>query len=157
MKVLILSDTHRAKRSMDRIVQLIKDEIDLIIHAGDNFRDTVYLKDETGKAIIGVAGNCDFENVEREIEFECEGVKIFLTHGHSYGVKYGLNNLAREASKRGANIAIFGHTHCKEDRIVHGVQMINPGSLSLPRDERHGSYVVMNIEDGSYDFEYRFI
>ena len=157
MRILVVSDTHGSKSHMDRIIPLIKEEIDLILHAGDNFRDSIYLKEATGKSVIAVAGNCDFENVERNIDFECEGLNIFITHGNSYGVKYGLNDLVRESKKRNANIAIFGHTHCKEDKIISGVQVINPGSLSLPRDDRRGSYVILDIENGSFTYEYRFL
>lgn len=157
MRILVVSDTHGGKRQMEKIIPIIKDEVDLIIHAGDNFKDSIYLKDVTKKPVMAVAGNCDFENVERNIDFECEGVNIFLTHGNSFGVKYGLKDLVREAKKRNANIAIFGHTHCKEDKIISGVQVINPGSLSLPRDDRNGSYVMLDIENGSFTYEYRFI
>lgn len=157
MKILILSDSHGVKKYMDKIVPIIEKDIDLIIHAGDNFRDSIYLKERTEKPVIAVAGNCDFENVERDIDFEVEGVKMFLTHGHKYGVKYGLGNLADIAHEKSAKIAIFGHTHVKEDRMLMGVQMINPGSLSLPRDGIDRSYVIMDIEDGSFTYEYRFL
>ncbi|WP_456096144.1 metallophosphoesterase family protein, partial [Peptostreptococcus sp.] len=36
MKILILSDTHGDRRSMDKLVPFISQEIDLMIHAGDN-------------------------------------------------------------------------------------------------------------------------
>ncbi len=32
--------------------------------------------------------------------------------------------------------------------------MINPGSLSLPRDGIKGSYVVMDLENGKYTYSY---
>lgn len=157
MKILIVSDTHFGQKNMDKIVPFIKEEIDLIIHAGDNFRDSIYLKEKTGKAVMAVAGNCDYENVEEELEFEVDGLKFFLTHGHRYGVKYGLDTLASKARDIGADIAIFGHTHEKVDAIRGGVRLINPGSLSLPRDGIEKSFVVMDIDEGREEHRFLFL
>lgn len=157
MKVLIVSDTHGAKKNMDKLKELIINEIDLIIHAGDNFRDSIYLTETTGKSVISVVGNCDFENREDEIEFEVENVKFFLTHGHRYGVKYGLETIAEKCNSINAQIGIFGHTHVKENSYVSGVHLINTGSLSLPRDGMRGSYVIMEINSGKYNIDFRFI
>lgn len=157
MKLLILSDSHGSKVNMDKISTLIIEEIDLIIHAGDNFRDSIYLKNSTGKPVIAVSGNCDFDNVETEIEFEIEGIKFFLTHGHRYRVKQGSYFLAEKAKEKGANIAIYGHTHVKESTFELGVHILNPGSLSLPRDGIKGSYIIMDVNDADYHFEFRYL
>ena len=158
MKIAVISDSHRVKRYMDSAIKIIKEEkIELILHAGDNFRDSIYFKEKTGIPVIAVAGNCDFDNVETELDFECEGITIFLTHGHHYGVKYGFETIAEEAKERGAKITIFGHTHIKENQIIDGVEVINPGSLSMPRDGRDRSFIIMDIENGNYNYEYRFI
>ena len=77
-----------------------------------------------------------------------------LVHGHMHRVKYGLEVLAQDAHEKGADIVIFGHTHIKENKIIGGVEMINPGSLSLPRDGIKGSYVVMDLENGKYTYSY---
>ncbi len=154
MKVIILSDTHGSKKNMDNIIPTIKESIDLIIHAGDHFKDSVYLSEKSGKPVIAVAGNCDYENVEDEVEFEIENVRFFLTHGHRHRVKYDLGILAEYAKEKEADIAVFGHTHIKANEVVSGVQILNPGSLSQPRDGLDGSYVIMEIENCSYSFEY---
>ncbi|WP_101772379.1 metallophosphoesterase family protein [Peptostreptococcus faecalis] len=157
MKIIILSDTHGSKKNMDNLVPMIKSDIDLIIHAGDNFRDSVYLKNMTDVPVLAVVGNCDFENSEENIEFELEGIKFFLTHGHKYGVKYGLEKIAQEGSRRDVDIVIFGHTHEKEKSIMNGIQLINPGSLRIPRDGIEKSYVIMKLENGIYEYEFRFL
>nr|WP_314277554.1 metallophosphoesterase [uncultured Peptostreptococcus sp.] len=156
MKILILSDTHGNRHNMDKLIPLIIKEIDLIIHAGDNFRDSIYLKDKTSKPIIAVTGNCDFEIADDELVFELEGLNFMLVHGHRHRVKYNLDLLAKAAYEKGANIVIFGHTHIKEDKIVGGIEIINPGSLSLPRDDNRGSYVIMDIKNGKYTYSYHY-
>ncbi|WP_304206712.1 metallophosphoesterase family protein, partial [Peptostreptococcus russellii] len=61
MKIAVISDSHRVKRYMDSAIKIIKEEkIELILHAGDNFRDSIYCKEKTGIPVIAVAGNCDF-------------------------------------------------------------------------------------------------
>ena len=42
------------------------------------------------------------------------GVLFFYTHGHHYGVKRGSERLAQCAGDRGADVALFGHTHVRE-------------------------------------------
>lgn len=154
MRVIILSDTHGYKKTMDKIVPLIRDSIDLIVHAGDHFKDSVYISENSGKPVMSVVGNCDFDNVEDELVFDVEGVTFFLTHGHKHHVKYDFEFIADYAKSKGAQVAIFGHTHVKTNEIISGVQLINPGSLSMPRDGIDGSYVIMDINDGKYSFEY---
>lgn len=154
MKVLILSDSHNNKKNLDSIVPIIRDEIDLIIHAGDNFRDSVYLSKNTNKPVFSVVGNCDMENLEEELVFEVEGHMFFLTHGHKYGVKYGLDRIVSVGMENGADIVIFGHTHIKESKKISNMEVINPGSLSLPRDGYEKSYVIMDIDKNGYKYDY---
>ena len=110
MKVGVLSDTHRMQKYMNKAMQDLKD-CDLLIHAGDNFLDSKYLHKETNIPIIAVRGNCDFDNVEDELIFDIEGKNVFLCHGDSYRVKYGLDMLEKKAKEVRADIVIFGHTH----------------------------------------------
>ena len=45
MKLLILSDSHHSIDRLNKLLSIIEEEkIDIIIHAGDNFRDSVYLR-----------------------------------------------------------------------------------------------------------------
>ena len=57
-----------------------------------------------------------------------DGVLIFYTHGHMYGVKYDLDTLADAASARGAEVALFGHTHIPHAETRSKVFLFNPGS-----------------------------
>lgn len=152
MKVGVLSDTHRMQKYMDKAIQDLKD-CDLLIHAGDNFLDSKYLHKETNIPIIAVRGNCDFDNVEDELIFDIEGKNVFLCHGDSYGVKYGLDMLEKKAKEVGADIVIFGHTHVplniKKDNILY----INPGSLSSPRDLSRRGFIIININNNDIIIE----
>ena len=45
-----------------------------------------------------------------------------------YGVKYDLDTLADAAAARGAEVALFGHTHKPIALQKNGVFLFNPGS-----------------------------
>ncbi len=147
MRVLILSDTHR---SMGRVVKLMKDiqnDIDIIIHLGDNTEDAEFIRKHYGKPVYNVSGNCDSDiSVPEEDIVYLEGVKIFITHGHRYGVKYGVtDNVVYRALEVGADICLFGHTHMPHMENVSGVIVMNPGSISVPRGGSEPSYGIINL------------
>ena len=82
------------------------------------------------KNFYAVAGNCDSLPLPEELTLDIEGVRIFLTHGHSYGVKKDLLSLSLRARELGCGLAFFGHTHCGEVIEEDGVTLVNPGSLA---------------------------
>lgn len=95
-----------------------------------------------------VAGNNDFFcELPREDEFQIGKYKVLLTHGHYYYISMGTEML-REDARRGFDIAMFGHTHrpCLEQEA--GITVLNPGSMSYPRQEgRKPSYMVMELDE----------
>ena len=100
MKIGLISDTHGNTAAIDQAVELAG-EIDLWLHAGDMIHDAEYLDMAYDAKVVNVAGNCDWGNrsVPEEEIVEAEGHRIFLTHGHIYGVKgspYGMVQAAEE-------------------------------------------------------------
>ncbi len=152
MKIGVVSDTHRMNRFIDKAIPYLK-ECDLIIHAGDNFVDSKYIHNMTNVGIMAVRGNCDFENVEEELEFEVENKKFFICHGDRYGVKYGLYDLEKKAESIGANIVVFGHTHTPLIKENNNIIYINPGSTSLPRGVNYRSFAILEISDDNVSVE----
>ena len=78
-----------------------------------------------------------------------EGHRIFVTHGHYYGVAWDTRELVELAKEKNCEVAMYGHTHRPDVQIAGpgGVSVINPGSLQYPRQEgRKPSYVVMEID-----------
>lgn len=146
MKIGVISDTHGMNRFIDKVIPYLK-ECDLIIHAGDNFVDSKYIHKMTNVGMMAVRGNCDFENVEEELEFEIENKNIFVCHGDRYGVKYGLEQLQKKAKEVDADIVIFGHTHTPLIKEKDNIIYINPGSVSLPRGVDYRSFVIIDISD----------
>lgn len=144
MRVLIISDTHGIQKNLDRV--LAKERpYERVIHLGDIEGDEDYLKAAADCPVAAVRGNNDyFSDLPQEQMIEVAGKRIFLTHGHYYYVAAGVEHLIREAQGRGADIVIFGHTHRPLIRQEGNLYVLNPGSLSYPRQEgRKPSYIVM--------------
>ena len=107
-----------------------------------------------------VMGNNDFfSRLERELEIAIGPHRALLTHGHYYGVSMGCEGLAEEARSRGCDIAMYGHTHRPFLSEMGGVTVLNPGSLSYPRQEGHRpSYMVITVEDdGTLHYDQRYL
>ena len=76
-----------------------------------------------------VRGNNDFfSGLPGEEEFMIGGYHIFITHGHGYYVSMGEERLKQEARGRGADIAMYGHTHRPFYEKEKDLITLNPGS-----------------------------
>lgn len=146
MRVLIASDTHGIFDKLSNYI-LYHDDIDLIIHAGDGVEDMKTMGYESNIPYHVVCGNNDFTpGINFDEIIEIEGEKIFLTHGHQYDVNYGYNHLVEKAKQLGADMTIFGHTHVYYKDTHDGILLLNPGSVSLPRDNNPG-FMIMDIDE----------
>lgn len=146
MKVLIVSDTHRNNANYFKVLEM--HEPDMVIHCGDVEGSEYVINEAAGCPVHIVSGNNDFfSSLPREIEFNIGKYKCFATHGHYYHVSMGPEGLIEEALSRECDIVMYGHTHKPEVRRENGVIVVNPGSLSYPRQEgRRPSYIIMEID-----------
>ena len=70
-----------------------------------------------------------------------------VTHGHTYGVSIETAMLEEEARSRGVQVVMFGHTHRPFLEQKEGLTLLNPGSLSYPRQAgRKPSFLIMEID-----------
>lgn len=145
-RIIVISDTHRHMDYALRVLDNLS-EYDMIIHLGDYSADAARLERlYKNVTVVSVCGNNDFPSpsspAEREIEID--GVKLFLTHGHKYGVKFGYERIYLRALELGAQVVLFGHTHVpiceKEDRVL----MLNPGGYN----SNSRSVGIIEIDDG---------
>jgi len=146
VRIGVLSDTHRdlnlARTALEQM-----GEIDLLLHAGDHYNDALVLAEEFGLVTKAVIGNCDHSlSKPKEEILELEGYKILLTHGHRYGVKFGLQRLYFRGLEVGANIIVFGHTHMPVHVVEDNIHLLNPGSPTLPRDSSKPSYALIECK-----------
>ena len=157
-KILVVSDTHGHDSNFYDVLDL-EEPLDGIIHCGD-------LEGSEGKFALAancpvyfIAGNNDFfSSLNRELDFELMGHTCFLTHGHQYLVSMSLDNIRAEGIARGADMVFFGHTHRPVAKLVDGIYLFNPGSLSYPRQEgRRPSYLILNIDGDDISYEIKYL
>lgn len=159
MKILIVSDTHKAHIALEKALKT-EQPIDMLIHLGDVEGGADYIEAIADCPTHILAGNNDFFcDLPQEEEFIVEGNHIFITHGHYYYVAMGEGDLIKEAKGRGADIVMYGHTHKPSLHEAEGLTVLNPGSISYPRQaDRRASYIVMTIdENGKPYFELKYV
>ena len=159
MKILILSDAHGADRRIERAIGLHPDA-SLVLYLGDGSHGAcrVFSTLPPSVAAVAVRGNCDWPfsgGLNDEEILDLEGRRILLTHGHKYGVKGGLGGLIAAAKRRGADIALFGHTHEPYEEYLpeYGLWLFNPGALSSPA-RGEPSYGLLTLSSGGVLFSH---
>lgn len=147
MKILIISDTHGHHKNLKRLLAKVE-SVDALIHCGDVEEQEEYIEALVQCPTFIVAGNNDyFSSLDREMEFDIQGYHIFLSHGHNYGVSMGTAGILDEGRSRNADVVMFGHTHRPCLEHYPDITVLNPGSLSYPRQAgRMPSYMIMEID-----------
>lgn len=159
MKILIVSDTHGSIHNFDKVIEREKN-IDLFLHMGDVEHDEDYMEAVLDCPVHIVAGNNDFfSSLPGEKMIQIGKYKVFMTHGHGYYVSFDTRRLKEAALARGADIVMYGHTHRPDIDLEGEVIVVNPGSLSYPRQQgRKATYVIMEINDaGKAKFSLKYV
>lgn len=159
MKILIVSDTHRKNQNLKTVIAR-EGKIDRLIHLGDVEGSQNEILEMAGCPVDMVAGNNDFMgDLPKEKEIMLGRYKVLLTHGHYYYVSLDTKMLRKEAIARGFDVAMYGHTHRPRIEENHGIVILNPGSLSYPRQEgKNPSYIVMNLDgEGRAHYEIKYL
>ncbi|HIR53153.1 MAG TPA: metallophosphoesterase [Candidatus Onthovicinus excrementipullorum] len=143
MRILVLSDSHGFESGLFRAIAQQPSARD-VLFLGDGLRDIEYVRSHFPElSFTCVRGNNDFSATEpAERLVELGGKRIFLAHGHTYGVKGTDYHLLSAAKSNGADIAVYGHTHTPVTRYEEGIYLMNPGSV------REGSYGIIDITAG---------
>ena len=134
MYIVLISDTHGVFSPEFR---KFLEPVDQIWHAGD-FGGGMELAKEIAqfKPLLGVAGNCDNYDLRFDHPiyrfFECEGLKVLMTHVGGYPGKYD-PRARRLIDELRPDIFVCGHSHIlkvvrdqKRDMLV-----INPGAAGI--------------------------
>lgn len=158
MKILVVSDTHNKHENLEMAIEELHP--DRIFHLGDGEGCEDYVEAVAQCPVEIVRGNCDFaSDLPAEVVMRVGSHVVMLTHGHYYQVNYGTQVLCEAARDKGADVVFYGHTHVPEISQHEDVLVINPGSISYPRQEgRNASYVVLDVDkNGDFSFEIRFL
>lgn len=142
MRILIVSDSHGEEHLLKRIVE--REMADHVIHCGDFCTDQSQLP---SVSMTVVRGNCDWERVPEEQQWDGGGYRFLVVHGHRHHVNTSLLSLRYRAEEVGASIACFGHSHYPLCERSGDVLLINPGSITQPRGYPVPSYAVLEYVD----------
>ena len=164
MRLLIASDLHGSLFYCEKLLDAFKAEgADRLLFLGDILyhgprndlprdyepKTVLRLLNEQREVLLCVRGNCDTEVDQMVLEFPIladYGVLllgerlVYATHGH----KYTPQNLPLKAG----DIFLQGHTHVPMCREHNGILWLNPGSVSLPKENSHHQYMLW--EDGTF-------
>lgn len=165
MRLLIASDIHGSAYYCRQLLKAYKrEEADKLILLGDVLyhgprndlpkeyapKEVIAMLNPLRQEILCVRGNCDTEVDQMVLEFPIladygflyeKGHMIFLTHGHVFNEK-NLPMLNK------GDILLHGHTHVPTCNVHEDYVYLNPGSVSIPKENSAHSYMI--YEDGCF-------
>jgi len=109
-------------------------------------KEVIRLLNEYAKDILCVRGNCDTEVDQMVLEFpiladysyfQLGQHRCFLSHGHLYTPE-------PKSFLKTNDLFLSGHTHIPTADQKEGIYFLNPGSLSLPKQNHSPSYAVLS-------------
>ena len=141
MRALILSDIHGEDTNLRWLLEEVWKQvgpIDAYICLGDGVRDFEHAeafirRRDPHATMYAVRGNNDFvPGCPDRLVIHFGGLKLFLTHGHMQRVKSSMLHLISAAREAGADIALYGHTHCADVEYTTP-WLLNPGAVMNDR------------------------
>lgn len=171
MKLFIASDIHGSSYYCKKMLDCFENEQadkmlllgDLLYHGPRNDlpkdyapKKVIDMLNEKGDKILCVRGNCEAEVDQMVLSFPVladycvvfeNNTTIFATHGHIYNE----NNLP---PLNKGDILLNGHTHVPKLNVYDNYIYMNPGSVSIPKENsRHGYMIFENNTFIWKDFE----
>ena len=165
MKWMIASDIHGSAYYCRKLLEAYTEEKadrmlllgDILYHGPRNDlpreyapKEVIALLNERKNDIYCVRGNCDTEVDQMVLEFPvlsdycvlAEGnLAVYATHGHIY-------NEQKLPPLHPGDILLHGHTHVPKCVEYENYIYMNPGSISIPKENsRHG---YMTLENGVF-------
>lgn len=164
MKLFIVSDLHGSAEYCRQMIDAFENESadklimlgDVLYHGPRNELPEVYspkavlaMLDIIKEKIICVSGNCDAEIDKELLPFPVlsdlgavftDGLNIYFAHGHKCEPPLSIGD-----------IYITGHTHVQLKTIENKHYHLNPGSVSLPKEDSKRGYII--YEDRKFTFK----
>ena len=157
MKLLFISDIHGIKTNLPKIKKIFKRKnCDKLVVLGDlyynytkNINDKNYDKDYVksflesfGDQIICLQGNCDSNEDISNSKFSIiNQIDIIRTINEDLYITHG--NLYNESNwNTPYTTLIYGHRHIPFIKQIETNTYINPGSISLPRQNNKPTYLL---------------
>lgn len=168
MKLFIASDIHGSAYWCGKMLEAFKKSGaeklillgDILYHGPRNDlprnyapKEVISMLNPLKDKILCVRGNCDTEVDQMVLNFPvladyaliyADEKTIFATHGH----KWNCDNLPPLTQN---GVLLCGHTHIPIIKDIGNYTYVNPGSVSIPKENSEHSYLI--FENGNFNFE----
>ena len=165
MKLMIASDLHGSAYYTEKLLKAYEKEKpekllllgDILYHGPRNDlpegyapKKVIEMLNPLADKILCVRGNCEAEVDQMVLNFPVmadycvlyeQGKMIFVTHGHLYSE-------SNPPKLHKGDVLLNGHTHVPKCAEHDGWWYLNPGSVSIPKENSHHGY--MMLEDGHF-------
>ncbi|HIS31084.1 MAG TPA: phosphodiesterase [Candidatus Limivivens intestinipullorum] len=166
MKWMIASDIHGSAYYCRRLLEAYrKEQADRLLLLGDILyhgprndlprdyapKEVIAMLNPLKNEIYAVRGNCEAEVDQMVLEFPVmadyfifieNGKAVYATHGHIY-------NADHLPPMKEGDVLLHGHTHVLKAERREGYTLLNPGSVSIPKEGNPNTYAVM--ENGLFE------
>ncbi|MGN0778866.1 MAG: phosphodiesterase [Aristaeellaceae bacterium] len=161
MKWMIASDIHGSAHWCRRLLEAFqREQADRLILLGDILyhgprndlpdgyapKEVIAMLNPLRERLLCVRGNCEAEVDQMVLDFPVMADYavlpagqhlVYLTHGHIYNASH-LPPLCT------GDVLVHGHTHIPCCETVQNVQVLNPGSVSIPKSDSWHGYMTLN-------------
>ncbi len=165
MKYLIASDIHGSEFYCRKLIEAYKiEKADRLVLLGDILyhgprndlpegyapKKVIEILNAMKSEILCVRGNCDTEVDQMVLDFPiladyailtADSRLVYATHGHNFNE----NNLP---PLQNGDILLHGHTHVPKCTQHESYVYLNPGSVSIPKENSWHGYMI--LEDGKF-------
>ena len=165
MKYMFASDIHGSAYCCKKMLEAYqKEQADRLVLLGDLLyhgprndlpreyapKEVIKMLNDKKNEIYAVRGNCEAEVDQMVLEFPVmadycilavDGLTFYATHGHVY-------NQDHLPPMKSGDILIHGHTHVLKAEQREGYILLNPGSVSIPKEGNPPTYAV--LENGIF-------
>lgn len=157
-RILICSDTHGRTLNLEKILGNMKFDAMIFLGDGEGLEDRLSNLPGCPAELYMIKGNNDHSpSLPESAVIELGSHRIYLTHGHRYHLYFGYTLLISAVKEKGCDYCFFGHLHKPILKNREGVQFLNPGSLSEPRQDPHIPTCAIMVCDGDGDFTLSFL
>ena len=171
MKWMIASDIHGSEYYCKKMLEAFdREEVDRLLLLGDILyhgprndlprdyrpKKVIDLLNARKDKLLCVRGNCDTEVDQMVLEFSImadyailvmSGHVIYATHGHVFGEQ-------NPPKLQKGDILLCGHTHVPKCVEYENYIYMNPGSVSIPKENSYHGYMLMDEQEIYWkDFE----
>jgi len=155
MLIGLISDTHipEIAKELPSQVREVFRGVDLILHAGDIFVDSVLEDLATIAPVLAAKGDDDYAIHDKRMDevqnLTLDGLNVYVIHSSQYFARDLIEHPEKHNLKKSPDVVVFGHTHRDVVHQVGKSLLVNPGSATFPYYQlRLGTVALLTIKNG---------